>query len=158
MVVITGLTVELPEVRTEAGGLASVLASNVQAPTPVEDQVSVEDLPREITVGLALRSTVGQSGWLQARVSLFIPIQSMPPPEGGGLLQVRVRVWVPLKLQEPGGALHALHGLQGLQPPSTVSPSPPSPTTTTVHGVLILQLLPSFDSAITPLTSAAELL
>lgn len=58
----------------------------------------------------------GQGPTLQLRVAMESPIQSLPPCVGEGLLQLRLRLWIPpLQLTE-----HALHACQEPHWPFTV--------------------------------------
>ncbi len=87
---------------------------------PVEDQERVAVFPVEITEALVVKLETVQAGVLQAWLSTGEPEQFAPPFEGAGLVQVRVRVCVPLCPQAV--TEHALHELQALQPPFTIVP------------------------------------
>jgi len=54
---------------------------------------------------------------LQASVSVLGPVQSAPPPDGGGLVQVRERSLVP----SPQVTLHSPNAPQLLHPPLTIA-------------------------------------
>ncbi len=58
---------------------------------------------------------IGMQVWLlHVCASVEFPAQAAPPPDGAGLLQSRVRVWVP----PPQGLLHVLQADQVPQTPS----------------------------------------
>ena len=70
----------------------------------------------EISFKKKLISVPGHGLLLQDWVSLLFPTQSAPPPDGGGLLQVRLRICCP----PPHVTLQASQTPQSDQPPSTV--------------------------------------
>lgn len=104
MVVEFGETLMLPEVAPPVEKLVPVQE------VPLEDQLKVAVPPWVIVVGLTLIVAVVQAGVLQDW--LEGPEHGAPPPEGSGLVQVRVcvPVWP-----------HAvtLQALQSLQSPFT---------------------------------------